>query len=460
MKRFLTLMLLALAKPAACQSNVTTFAISPDAVDRVTVQASHFESTLAGNTMLASGGVQAVILQRRPGETVAVPITINADTLAADFTKTLITAENHVAVETGGRVVRGGRVTYDWTARQGRVESVAMEIPGLSFRATSLDLLPTGVQLNGVSFGGCGLDNPDYLIRADSVKLGADRRVIARNAVVELFGHGVIRFPRLAYDARPQRGDGRRGLPIPRPGYSRVSGATLAQPIPITDELTAEVEATTRLGLRGGVFYRREGRVTPYVEMDWKQQRSARSRLSVLVSRLPEAGIRFGRRSKATLNVGYYREHTTNVSQGRANIAFDHRILNYGEHTGLRLIVGGHASTYTNGNSYASVRVEASVGRERPAADVFEEIGVRQNGIAGESPFEWDQVPLQTELFAGKRIAWGAYRLEGSIRYDLGHRDIYDVEYAIARRFKCLAPEVRYSQRKQALFLGITIQTP
>lgn len=461
MKRY-NLVLIALLAGAAARAQQTpaSLSLSPDGADRITVYTDSVESTPEGAALVFHGlsqPVRAEIHQRLADGKLPPAIVLTAKTVTVDYATTEVVAQDAVTLQWEGHTATGTSARYNWTAQTGRIDSVQFSEDGMQFRAASLEMLPNRRVMLDATFSGCGLDNPDYVIHAQSVTLGTDRRITARHLSVDLFGRRVITLPLFSHRMRPPRGSGSQGLPIPRPGYSVVSGSTLSQSISLSDNLAVELEATTRVGMRGIVNYAKEGQITPYILADWKQERASRGRLPILVSRVPEVGIRFGGRDTATINAGYYHEHSSGVRAGRITASFDHTVLDHGARPGLRLILGARASTYSTGDYYRTARADVSIGRETADRDTFEEVGMRLNGLQGNSPFEWDQIQVQTEAYAGKRIAWGHYRLETALRYDVGHREIYDVEVGIAKMLRCVEPEIRYSKRRQSIFVDLKI---
>lgn len=458
MKHLPLLIVALVALPVRGAQTPSTFALSADGVDNVTVYADKFASAPSGSAIVFTGEDQPVtanIVQRSTDGSPAAPIVILARSVRVDFAASLISADGEVVMREDTHVVNGKSARYNWLSREGHVDDVSFEEYGLSFQASSMDMTPISRVMKGVVFSGCGLVNPDYVLRAASVKMAGARQIAAAHVSLELFHHRVAELPQVVYRIHQNKADAKQNLPVPRPGHSLVSGFTLSQDVPLTDTTDAEIEATTKVGWRGKLLYANPGRVTPYANLEWKQEHGTREPTPVLVSTLPEAGIRFSGSSDGNLSVGYYREHDTGVRALRANLSFDHKLLDHGARAGLRLIVGGRIDQYSTGEAYRTAHVEVSVGRDRPVPEVFEEIGVRLNGLQGHSPFQWDQVQVQTELFAGKRIAWGACRFEWDMRYDLGHRDIYDTEYAVAKRLRCIEPEIRYSQHRQAIWVGL-----
>ncbi|HEY3413053.1 MAG TPA: hypothetical protein VGM51_08345 [Armatimonadota bacterium] len=456
------LFLFAFLAGAAAQAQQTpaSLSLSPDGMDHITVYTDRVESTPDGNALVFSGQsqpVRAEIYRGLPDGKLPPAIVLTAETVTVDYNAGEVVATNSVTLLWDNHVATGSSARYNWTKREGRIETVRFSEDGMEFRAASLEMLPNRRLMLDATFSGCGLDNPDYVIHAQSVTLNNDRRISARHVSLDLFHHRIVTLPLFTHKARPKGGSGRQALPFPRPGRSQVSGFTLSQAIALSDNVNVEVEVTTRVGWRGIASYANEGRITPYAVADWKQERASRDRLPVLVSRVPELGIRFGDNSANTLNVGSYREHSTGVSARRATASYEHTVLDHGEHPGLRLIVGARASAYSTHDFYRTARADVSIGREGKDRDTFEEVGMRLNGLQGHTPFQWDQVLVQTEAYAGKRISWGHYRLETDLRYDVGNHKMYDVEVGIAKRLRCVEPEIRYSDRRRAVFFDVRV---
>jgi hypothetical protein len=335
------------------------------------------------------------------------------------------------------------------------VDAVQLHQYGLDFRAGSLTATPAHQTIRDAEFSTCGLDDPDYAIHARRVDVRPDKSIVAHGVTLELFRRRLLTLPRLEYRLRNGRAQSRAGLPVARPGYSHVSGFSIAQPIPLGRNIDGEIEPTTRAGLRGRVEYATDGAVAPYAEAEWRQERGVRSRDPVLVSTVPQIGLRIGRRQELDLNTGYYIEHSTGTRAARADASWRQSIVDRGDRPGLSIALNARASVYSSGDSYRSAGIEASVGRG--GEDVFEELGVRLNGLEGRTPFLWDQVQIQTEVFGAKRLPWGDYRLEGDVRYDVQRSEVYDIQVGVARRFKCLEPEIRYSSRRRFILLRLKV---
>jgi hypothetical protein len=164
-------------------------------------------------------------------------------------------------------------------------------------------------------------------------------------------------------------------------------------------------------------------------------------------------GLRFG--PDGDLSAGYFHEHGTGTQEGRLNAALDWPLFERGTRPGLDLTIGGRVSFYTTGENYRDVHVRAAVGRGGP--DTFEEIGLGLNDVGGHTPFLWDRVQVRAEVFGAKRIALGSFRLEGALRWDLDRSEIYDLQVAVARRYRCVEPEIRYSSRRESIMLGLKV---
>jgi len=432
------------------------FSFSSQPVTDVKVEAEHFEGTAeALGTVRASGNVRAVLTQApEPGGQPTVTV-ITADALTADLGEKVLTADGRVTVVSGARTARGEHLEYAWGAQTGHVTSVELRQYGLAFRAESLTAAPGRQTIVGAEFSPCGLDDPDFAVLARRVTIVPDKRIVAHGVTLELFQRRLITLRRLEYRLRNGRAQARQGLPVPRPGYSRVSGFSVAQPLPAGENMDLVVEPTTRVGIRGRFAWEPEGKVTPYTEVEWRREQGVRARDPVLVSSLPRVGLHVGRNQELDINAGYYTERPTGTREARADINWRQRLLDRGTRPGLSLSVNARVSTYSNGDFYRTAGLEASVGRGN--RDVFEEVGIRVNGLKGRTPFLWDEVQMQTELFGAKRIAWGNYRLEAAVRYDAERREMYDVQVGVARRFECLEPEIRYSTRRRFILLSIRV---
>lgn len=433
------------------------FSFSRQPIQDVKVEAEHFDGTAdAAGVVRASGHVRAVLTQApEPGQE-PVETVITADALMADLGAKFLTADGAVTVESAGRTARGEHLEYHWAEQAGHVESVELRQFGLAFRAQRLIAKPNRQTIVGAEFSTCDLDDPDYALHARRVEIIANKRIVAHGVTLELFQHRLFTIPRLQYTLRNGRARSATGLPVARPGYSRVSGFSIAQPLPLGPNVDAELEPTTRVGVRGRVAWQPEqSAVAPYATLEWRQEHAVRGRDPVLVSAVPRIGLRLGRNQTLDLNAGYFIEKPTGAREGRADLSWRRTLIDRGVRPGLRVSVDARLAAYTTGDVYRTVGLEAAVGRGN--ADVFEAMGVRLNNVEGRTPFLWDEVQVRTELFGEKRIPWGKYRLYGLLRYDAERHEMYDMQVGVARRFKCLEPEIRYSTRRRFLLFNLRV---
>lgn len=454
-----------LAAPAEAAPAETPPAALPDIsldtadVDRIQVFADRYETYLDGEgarIVVAEGNARVIITRRPHPDQPEETATVLADNITANATTRVISAQGNVVVSSEGRTATGDALEYRWEAGSARVEGASFREYGISFRAGAMDFRPGRFAVNDAAFSTCDLDHPDYAVRADRILFVPGKRIEVRGARIEVFQRRILRLPRLVYRIQSGRARARQALPVSRPRYSGVSGLSVIQPIPVGENLDAEIEPTMRAGVRGRLLYAREGRaVSPFAEISWKQESPVRDHRPVLVSRLPEVGLTLGPNRNGRVSAGYFREHGTGAEEARLGLSYDYPVMSRRGRPGLDLRVGGRASAYANGNQYGAVYAEAALGRG--GDDTFDEIGLRQNAIGGKSPFLWDRVQVRSEAFGGKRFAVGRYRLEGYVRYDLERNSFYDVQVAVARRFSCLEPELRFSTRRQSVLFNLKV---
>ncbi|HEY3265724.1 MAG TPA: hypothetical protein VGM37_02270 [Armatimonadota bacterium] len=454
MTRFPIILALAAATmlPAPAAGQKTPIQLEAGAVSHITLDADTYDTGPDMNPIQASGHVTAIITQPEADGT-TLTTTVTADALQADMQAQTLSAQGNVMVVSNDHAAHGDSLEYRWAARTGTVTGVVSRQYGITFRAATLELAPKRQVVVDTSFTACGADDPSYTIHAKRVTIIPNRRITANGVTVEIFGHRVAQFPSLTYRLHKGRAQARHHFPVIRPGYSRVSGFTLAQPLGLKGDTYAEVETTTRQGIRGRTDWAGDGPLNPYVDAEWKSEYPVRARRPVLVSRLPEAGVLLGRDQSLDISVGYMREHTTRTDAGRVQARWRRRIMDRGTKPGLSLLSELRAATYTTGSTYIASGLEASIGSGD--SDVFQDLGASGTIVHGSTPFLFDRVQVLTEIFARKRIAFGAYRFEGGIWYDTHRKDVYDLQFAVGKHVRCIEPEFRYSSRRGMVYLTI-----
>lgn len=431
-----------------------------DSVKSASIEADRWEAKRdaegKGILLVGTGNVHAMLDFIATAAQPASHLEITADTLTVNSgTRTLI-AEGQVRTVSEEGTAEGERLEYRWVERAGVVEDFTTERSGLVFRGGRLEYADRRLVILEGSFTTCCCEDPDYRVLARRIEYEPGRGITARNVGLEVFGRGLFSIPRLEYRMGQGAAQEQIRLPYPRPGRTRVSGFTLTQPVPLGRNLDGEVEMTTRRGFRGAIQYdQQRARLPVYALADWKQEEPARDRRPVLVSRVPQVGLRFGRTQEWDLSAANIREHDTKTDAGRIQLAWRKTIVQRGLGSGWGARVSGRLAAYTTGDSFATGGFETTYGRDN--GDLFTVVGLRQNFVEGNTPFLWDQVQIRTEVFGGKRIAVGNYRVGAVLRYDLDRKEVYDTQITLARRFTCLEPELRYSSRRKGLYVGLRV---
>ncbi len=304
-------------------------ALDTEDLDRIQVDADRFETyeESGARIVTASGRVRATVTGSEGEDAPRTMAVITADVMTANMEARTLSARGNVTILSEMGAASGEALEYRWAEGAGRAENVTFRQYGITFRAGALEIARARQAAYDVEFSTCGLDNPDFLVSADRIEIVPEKRIEARGVVVELFRRRVVRLPRLLYRLGAGRAQARQALPVARPGYSQASGFSVAQPIPMGRDFDAEVEPTTRAGLRGRLLYQPEGIPSLYADLAWKQEEGVRDRRPVLVSRMPEVGLRLGRGRRRNLAAGYYREHDTGARSGRLHLEHEVSVL-------------------------------------------------------------------------------------------------------------------------------------
>lgn len=193
---------------------------NPDA-DRIEIRSLNdqflVEYDLETGTASATNGVQ--VLYR--------DATLTALRVQLDRTTGDAVAEGAVTLERGGQIWNGERLLYNFFTEAMEVESFRLGVPPLFVggeRAVTLEPVEQGrvVRLEGGYVTTDDLASPGYRIRARSITLREDRRLVAHDAILYLGDTPVFWFP--YYTRRLDRHPARWML---TPGYRGLHGAYL-----------------------------------------------------------------------------------------------------------------------------------------------------------------------------------------------------------------------------------------
>lgn len=439
---------------------------------------------LARNTAEAVGNATLV-----HGDT-----TLRAEHITANRATGQVEATGGLTLMQGGRRLTGRTLEYNVTRQEGTLTQARAQEQGVTIQGERIDFSPTKLVAHNALFTTCDLPAPDYAFVAGEITLTATRtgpdgrpiggRVSFRRARVMFHGRTLLRLP--SYSMTVGQIEQRSVSLLPVAGYSRLDGPYLAFAPPIFQRergLSADLDLRlgSRRGLRGFVdIHDPVGAARAYlrysVEEDVSEGDLATDRITpgladVLVDRKPEVGVlladrRIGRSLHlwAQAAVGSYTEEEVSgppetVSASRtmalALVVVDPYPVS--GRVSLSHGLGYRFSSYSVGESLGVLYMRNSV-TYRASRDNALTLSYTFRSSAGETPFQFDEVDVPSELRADLR-----YRL--SPRWSTHVVDIYDLEenrtrdmlLSLTRTVHCLDYTIGWKKLHNSFFVGITL---
>ncbi len=233
-------------------------------------------------------------------------------------------------------------------------------------------------------------------------------------------------------------------------------------------------------------------RSTFYTVVQNRQYSFLKNRLSPLLSRLPEVGVRFTNvlghpqtpnfdnpsnlpddiplplrripNSPFLLDVnagfGVIHELNNQVTSGRfgmrANLASQPVTIN--SHTSLRAGLSNWLNVYTRGTVYGMASPELDL-TFMPNAKVLYGLGYRYSTDVGATPFLFDRRDMRHELRARYQTL-GTWGFGYWLRYDLEQLKPFEAEFAITRNFDCLQVGFGYRFVNKQFNIAVNLLPP
>ena len=447
---------------------------------QIHVQADMSEYDPVGEQFTASGNVRVTYED----------VLLTADTVSGDGATGDIEALGGVTFQSEGRSLTGESFTYNFKTKVGNARNASASIDNIFFRGEELKSEPGRYTVTGSSFTTCNAEKPHYHLSARELVIEPGKKLLARDVGIVLFGNRLIRVPKYSMGLS---GEKESKSTFPAIGISGRYGIYAGYELDLATGPrtigTLDVRLSTREVLQGGLMYDRLAGRPVFLRATYKQPFYGGGRSDLMVSRLPEIGVRFssgraaGRRSSARepldlsrglidplrpaspgiglnvigeLGVGKLIEEPHQISSERV----DGRVVAWLDPVGLdsRTLVSpgvsARLSHYGGGDDYSALGFRLAVAR-RLGTDSFASLTYVTHSIHGQTPFEFDKIELADELAGRIRFPAGSVVLELGGRYDLrGHR-FFDTEISVAKTMHCLEPKLTWRNRFQEFSVDV-----
>lgn len=421
-------------------------------------------------------------------------VQLTASTVSGNLHNGQIQASERVSVTQGnGRSFTGDSAEYNLRTDDGVIKNASAVLDGIHFKGSELRAEEDQYAITQSRFTTCDKeDNPHYYISARQITIEPGNSMTVRHACVHILGGDLLTIPRYTVDLKDSS---RKGMKLPAVGMNAYYGPYVSYEFDISNSPQTfgglAIRLSEKQAFQGGILYDQIASRPVFLRFTYREPFYSGSRRDILLTRLPEAGIRFcsgpdaqryalSRRyidlggetispgdrpiSKAKFNVvseigvGRFREEPSRTNNSR----FDARTVAWLEPMaiGSRVLfspgVSGRISLYEHGDTYSAfaVRLAASYEISEKSYVSFSYIA---NTIQGNSPFVFDNVDLKQELVGKVVFPVGTLNLELDSRYDLRNRDVYDIEITVSQRMHCLQPKITWRSRFKELTFGLSL---
>ncbi|MGB9587587.1 MAG: hypothetical protein ACPL7O_05350, partial [Armatimonadota bacterium] len=395
-------------------------------------------------------------------------VRMTASNVSGNLRTGQIQASERVFLTQGnGRSFAGDSAEYNLHTDDGVIKNASAVLDGIHFRGSELRAEEDQYVINQSRFTTCDKeDNPHYYVSARQIRIEPGNNMTVRHASVHILGSDLLVIPKYRVDLKDSS---RKGMKLPAVGMNSYYGPYVSYEFDISNSRQTfgglAIRLSEKQALQGGILYDQIASRPVFFRFTYREPFYSGSRRDILLTRLPEAGIRFcsgpdaqryalSRRyidlagetvspgdrptSKAKLNVvseigvGRFREEPSRARSAR----LDARTVAWLEPLciGSRVLfspgVSGRISLYEHGDTYSALAVRLATSYE-----IYEKSYVSfsyiANTVYGNSPFAFDNVDLKQELVGKLVFPVGMLNLELKSRYDLRNRDVYDTEITV-----------------------------
>lgn len=330
---------------------------------------------------------------------------------------------------------------------------------------------------NGV-FTTCDRPDPDFALRAHRLRYNAQTgSVRVRDGSIRLYDLTIpLLVPEFTFTVG---GEPEQPTLLPLPGYSSADGVRVGWRFSFGERTARQrahlsVKLTQRRGIRGSVqgLSELDHGTLARVRISRKEDVPGDLDRATTIDRLPELGLRHAwdsdadRRLEVQLSAGRYSEVVpvpdgpdTGVDYRRARLEarYTDGYEARDDREGRWWWVESAGALYDDGQSYGHVGAGLGASAQLTEA-VSGSLELSHRVVGGATPFEFDDIDIETELDARARArlssVWGAGALG---RFDLDRGQIRDWELELRRRAHCLTWTAGYRKVGGRFSVGVEI---
>jgi hypothetical protein len=432
-------------------------------------------------------------------------ILLTADQVNGSATVGDVVATGRVRFKSSGRSLTGDTFTYNFKSDTGLATNAHAAANGVYFSGASMASTPTTYMLKGAVFSTCGLEEPHYCLKARELSFGPDNLLTAKKVSLVFHGKTLFTIPRYhAYLGAKKR---KTGFRFPAMGTGDGSGFFAGYQFDLGPQPgtlnTLNVRLSTQWLFQGGVNYERLGNSPVFTRLSYREPFYGGTQRIVMVTRLPEVGIRFGPKSledrystaresmnlsrglitpddmlPTTHNVNFVGELSAGgftqepggsiqepggLTREQAFVRswrYDARAMSWtkpielGKNTFISPGLYARVSHYQTGETYTNLGLRFAAAR-RLSNESYVSLAYIVNSIHGSTPFNFDEVPLRNELAGRVGFPIGVLKIEMMGRYNLSARNMFDTEVSVAKEYHCLEPKITWKKRFSELSFSV-----
>ncbi|MHB0912015.1 MAG: hypothetical protein ACYC2Y_01040 [Armatimonadota bacterium] len=413
-------------------------------------------------------------------------VTLTADRLEGSDATGDVKATGSVVFTSESRTLIGDSFTYNYKTEHGLATDARASSGGLYFKGAELASEPGLYTIKKARLTGCDREeHPHYYLSAREMVIEPGKELVAKNVSLFLGGMKILYLPKYSVGL----GEGGGGSKLPIIGASEESGLFTGYEFDLgSGERTTgglAVRLSAREVLQAGLMYDRIDDKPIFVRMSYRMPFYGGARPYLLVSRLPEVGVRFtseprleGSREPLNLfsgsfekvsdgkpkiewaaeaSIGRFAEEPTDVSENRldARVTAWLTPIPIGKRTCISPGVVFSTSRYGD-SSYDVLGFRVTLARQF-AENLYGELSFAERRTSGETPFDFDRVELSRELSGRVQFPVGDFLIGVGGRYDLRGGEFFDAEYSLGKTFHCLQPEISWRKREKELSFNLKL---
>ena len=418
-------------------------------------------------------------------------IILTADTIVGDAQTGDVEASGNVEFQNGARNLRGQSFTYNFKMDKGLATDAVADADGVFFRGAELKSEPGRYILTASRFTMCNLEKPHYYLSARELLIEPGKQLVAKDVAVVFYGRRLFNVPRYRIDLADRKT--RAALYLPSVGISRRSGLFAGYQFDLGHGAgtrgTFDFRLSTKQVFQGGINYDRLGGRSIVLRADYREPWYGGNVANLMVSRLPEIGIRFGPQSAldqfsspreplslsrelidplaedtrpgrvvflGEAGAGRFTEEPDFIRATR----YDARAmawldpLEVGRNSFVSPGIYGRISSYGNGDEYADLAFRLAVGRKL-SETAFVSATYITHSTHGNTPFNFDHIEMTDELDLGAGFPIGEFRMEIGVRYNLQQQTVFDTDLSLSRVFHCMEPSITWKKRFREFAIGV-----